>query len=256
MILTVDIGNTNIVLGGFREDKLEFVSRLKTDKYKMQDEYAIAFKAVLEFNGYTKDMFDGAIVSCVVPPLIPTIKKAISKLLDCKVLVVSPGIKTGLHIKIDDPAVLGADLACAAVAAINRYPLPCIIVDLGTATKFSAIDKNGGFLGGAIMPGVNISLDALSKRTAQLPHIEIENTKNVIGTNSIDCMRSGVVFGTASMIDGMIGKISDELNEKPTVIVTGGVAMNIVNHCKTEMIYEENLISYGLLDIYNKNAKA
>ena len=256
MILTVDIGNTNIVLGGFREDKLEFVSRLKTDKYKMQDEYAIAFKAVLEFNGYTKDMLDGAIISCVVPPLIPIIKRAIAKLLDCKVLVVSPGTKTGLHIKIDDPGVLGADLVCSAVGAISRYTMPCIIVDLGTATKFSIIDKDGGFLGGAIMPGVNISLDALSKRTAQLPHIEIEDTTDVIGTNSIDCMKSGVVFGTASMIDGMIEKISEKLNQQPTVIVTGGVANNIVNHCKTEMIYEENLISYGLLDIYNKNVKA
>ena len=137
-----------------------------------------------------------------------------------------------------------------------RYKMPCIIVDLGTATKFSVLDKDSYFLGVSILPGVNISLDALSRSTAQLPHIEFENAYNVIGTNSIDSMRSGIVFGTASMIDGMIERLNEELGEKATVIVTGGIAQNIVSHCKSEIILDENLLLYGLNDIYNKNTKA
>ncbi|MEG0894735.1 MAG: type III pantothenate kinase, partial [Oscillospiraceae bacterium] len=202
MLLTIDIGNTNIVIGAFEKDCLKFVSRIQTNKYRMADEYAIIIKGILEFNGYTTDMFDGAIASCVVPPLIPTMKKTIDRLFNTKLMIISPGIKTGLNIKIDNPATLGSDLACGAVGAIKKYSLPCIVIDLGTATKFYVISDDNSFLGGAIMPGVSISLDALSKNTAQLPHIELQNTKNVVGTNSIDCMCSGVVYGTASMIDG------------------------------------------------------
>ncbi|WMJ22087.1 type III pantothenate kinase [Paludicola sp. MB14-C6] len=255
MVLTVDVGNTNIVLGGFEDDKLLFVTRLCTDKYKMPDEYAISFKGVIEFHGYSVDKFDGAIISSVVPPLLPTLKKAISSLLGCKVFTVSPGTKTGLNIRIDNPGILGADLVCSAVAAMNRYKMPCIIVDLGTATKFSVLDKDKFFLGVSIMPGVNISLDALSKNTAQLPHIEFENAHTVIGTNSIDSMRSGIVFGTASMIDGMIERLNAEIGQEATVVVTGGIAENIVPHCKSKINTNPNLVLYGLLDIYYKNTK-
>jgi len=212
----------------------------------MQDEYAIDFRGVLEFHGYSPEMFDGAIISSVVPPLLPTLKKAISSLFNCRVLTVSPGTKTGLNIRIDNPGMLGADLVCGAVAAMGRYKMPCIIVDLGTATKFSVLDKDSYFLGVSILPGVNISLDALSKRTAQLPHIEFEDAHAVIGTNSIDSMRSGIVFGTASMIDGMIERLNEEIGEKATVVVTGGIASNIVSKCKSEIIVDENLLLYGL----------
>lgn len=255
MILTVDIGNTNIVFGGFCDDEMKFVSRLQTNKYKMSDEYAIDFKAILEFNGYKADMFNGAIISSVVPPLTTAIKSAITRLFSCKVWTVSPGTKTGLKIGIDNPGILGADLVCSAVAAMTRYPLPCIVIDLGTATKFTALDKDGNLLGVSIMPGINISLDALSKRTAQLPHIDFDDTSLVIGTNTIDSMRSGIVFGTASMIDGMIERINEEMHSTASVVVTGGMAGSIISHCKSDMVHDDNLILHGLLDIYKKNQK-
>lgn len=255
MVLTVDVGNTNTVLGGFDGEELKFVSRIKTDKYKMPDEYAILFQQIISINGFSTKQFDGAIISSVVPPLHSTLKKAISTLLKCRVLTVSPGTKTGLNIRIDNPGILGADLVCSAVAAMNRYPMPCIIVDLGTATKFSVLDKDSYFLGVSIMPGVQISLDALSRNTAQLPHIDFENASVVIGTNSIDSMRSGIVFGTASMIDGMVERLNQEIGQEATVVITGGIATNIIPHCKTKMIVNPNLVLYGLNDIYHKNTK-
>lgn len=255
MILAVDVGNTNIVLGGFEKDELLFVSRIRTDKYKMTDEYAVEFQAILEFYGYSPRMFDGAILSSVVPPLQPALKSALSRLFHCRVLLVSPGTKTGLNIKIDDPAILGADLVCGAVGAIKRYPMPCIIIDLGTATKFSVLDQNGCFLGGPILPGVGISLDALSHNTAQLPHIEFDQIDHVIGTNSIDSMRAGVLYGTASMIDGMISRIEAEIGTPATAVMTGGLSKSIFPYCKRDIVYDENLLLYGLKEIYDKNVK-
>ncbi|MFZ2537947.1 MAG: type III pantothenate kinase [Oscillospiraceae bacterium] len=255
MVLTIDVGNTNIVLGGFENDELIFVSRVQTNKNKMSDEYAIEFDGILRFYKCTPEMFDGAIISCVVPPLNHMLKKAISRLLNCKVMTVSPGTKTGLNIKIDNPAILGSDLVCGAVSAIGRYPLPCIIIDLGTATKFSVLDKDGNFLGVSIMPGVIISLEALSASSAQLPHIDLRESVTLIGKNSPDSMRSGIIFGTASMIEGMVERINEELGQKATVIATGGVASNIIPYCKSEIIVDENIVIYGLKEIYNKNTK-
>lgn len=256
MVLTVDVGNTNIVFGGFEGETLKFVSRLQTNKNKMPDEYAIEFDAILKFHGYTPFMFDGAILSCVVPPLNQTLKRAIEKLLGCRVMTVSPGTKTGLNIKIDNPAVLGSDLVCGAVYALSRYTMPCIIIDLGTATKFSVLDKDGNFLGVSIMPGVTISLEALCANTAQLPRIDFGEDCNVIGKNSPESMRSGVIYGTSCMIDGMIDKINAELSDTATVVATGGIASNIVPHCKSDIIIEENLVLYGVKQIYNKNTKS
>ncbi len=255
MVLTVDVGNTNIVLGGFEDDELFFVSRMQTNKYKMPDEYAIEFRSILDINGYSAKTFDGAIISSVVPPLLPTLKTAVAKLFGCRVLTVSPGTKTGLNIRIDNPAETGADLVCACVGALVRYPMPCIIVDLGTATKFLAMDEKGNFLGGPIMPGVNISLDALSQRTAQLPHIEFDGIDHVIGTNSIDSMRAGVLYGTASMIDGMLSRIEEEIGQKATAVITGGISQGIAPYCRRDIIYDENLVLYGLKEIYNKNQR-
>lgn len=256
MIFTVDVGNTNIVIGVFdNNDKLVFSSRIATQSSKMEDEYAVDFKDILELYGVGTDRFDGAIISTVVPSLMPTLKSAIKKLLKCKVLVVSSGIKTGLNIKIDDPAMLGADLVCGAVGAMAKYPLPLIIFDMGTATTISAIDRNGNFLGGTIFPGVKVSLRALSSTAAQLPDINTElNGKSVIGRNSIDSMKSGIVFGTASMVDGMIERYKSELGEDSTVVVTGGIAPSIVAHCKNNVIVDETLLTDGLLLIYKKNS--
>lgn len=256
MVLTIDVGNTNIVLGGFEGEELTFVSRMQTDKHKMADEYAVQIKALLEFNGYAPQRFDGVILSCVVPPVMDSLKRACSRLFSCRVLVVSPGTKTGLNIRIDNPAETGADLVCGAVGAIKRYSMPCIVVDLGTATKFLVLDQNGNFLGGPIMPGVNISLDALSQSAALLPHIEFDRIDHVIGTNSIDCMKAGILYGTAAMIDGVVSRIEEELGGETTVVVTGGISRGIIPYCRRKVSYDENLLLYGLMEIYKRNAKS
>ena len=168
-------------------------------------------------------------------------------------LLVGPGIKTGLNIKIDNPAQTGADLVCVSVAAIKKYPLPSIVIDMGTATSITALDKDGNFLGGSIIPGVRISLDALTNRTAQLPQISLGDNAEIIGKNTVDAMRSGVLLGQASMIDGMIKKYKKVLGDDMTVIATGGIAGRIVRHCEEEIIYDENLLLDGLRFLYEKN---
>ncbi len=252
MILAVDIGNTNIVIGGFEQDKLKFVSRISTDKKLMKDQYKVQFNQILQLYGHDKSEFTGAIISSVVPPLLPTVKGAVAELLKCEVTTVSPGTKTGLNIKIDNPAVLGSDLVCAAVGAIKNYEYPCIIVDLGTATKFSAIDKNASFIGASILPGISISLDALSEKTAQLPHINFSDTSVVIGKNTVESMKSGIVFGTASMIDGMIDRFIKEMGEC-SVVATGGFAKSIIPYCSHDIKVDEDLILLGLYEIYRKS---
>ena len=256
MILTVDVGNTNIVLGAFEDDKLKFTSRVATEASKMEDQYAIEFADILKLYGYKPSHFDGAIISTVVPPLIPVLKSAIKKLLKCKVLVVGPGIKTGLNIKIDNPAILGSDLVCAAVGAMKKFTPPLIIFDLGTATTITAIDRKGALLGGSIFPGVKVSLNALSHATAQLPHISTElEGKIVIGANTLDSMKSGIVLGTASMMDGMIDRYREILGDDATVLATGGLAPNIANHCRRDLFIEPDLLSDGLYTICKKNAE-
>lgn len=255
MILTIDVGNTNIVFGVFDGENLKAVSRISTDKGRMADEYSVLFRGIFGFNGISLDNINGAIISSVVPPLLPTLKQALNNLEIKRVLTVSPGLKTGLNIKIDDPAILGADLVCGGVAAIKKYKMPCVIVDLGTATKFSVLDENGSFLGGPILSGVNISLEALSRSTAQLPHIELNDIDHIIGTNSIDSMKAGVVYGTASMIDGMLIHIEKELGQKVTAVMTGGISKSILPYCNSELIYDENLLLCGLYEIYLKNTK-
>lgn len=252
MFLAVDVGNTNIVLGGFNGDDLVFVSRIETLPNKMEDEYKITIESVLEIYGYSKKDFDGAMISCVVPQLITPLKQALSGLLGCKVYVISAGVKTGLNIKIENPVSLGADLVAGAVCAMNRYPLPCIVIDLGTATKFYLVDESKSFLGGVIAPGVKISLDALSSKTAMLPYIDFDDAKTVVGKNSIDCMKSGIIFGTASMIDGMIERIISEFGEVASIVATGGIAPAILPYCKTEIIVNENMLLLGIKDVYDK----
>ena len=253
MLLCVDIGNTNIVMGAYDDDTLQFVARCATDKRRTADQYAVELCSILALNNCDRDSFDGAIVSSVVPPLLPTIKAAINRILGCKVMTISPGIKTGLNIKIDNPAILGSDLVCGAVAAISVYKPPCVLIDLGTATKISGIDKFGNFVGCSILPGIGISLDALSSGTAQLPHIEFDSASNIIGTNTVDSMRSGVVFGTASMIDGMIRKYRSVLGDEASVIATGGYSSVIIPFCETDIILDQNLVLNGLRQIYYKN---
>jgi type III pantothenate kinase len=253
MILALDIGNTNIVLGAIKNDKILFTGRLATDKLKTADEYALLFSGILNMNNVKIADIEGVIISSVVPPLILTMKRAIKKLTNHKPIVLGPGVKTGLNIKIDNPAQLGCDQVADSVAVINKYPVPAIILDMGTATTVQVIDKNKNYIGGLIIPGVMISQEALSSGTSQLPKISLEKPRNVIGTNTIDCMKSGAVYGTASMIDGLADKIENELGEKVTIIATGGNSETIVSVCKRDVIYDSNLLLDGLNIIYKKN---
>ncbi len=253
MLLAIDIGNTNIVLGGINEDKIYFIARLYTERRLSYDQYTIQIKNILDiYNINIKDL-DDCIISSVVPPVLDAIKQAVKTLVKKDPIIIGPGIKTGLNILMDNPAQLGSDLVVNSVACLNEFNPPLIIIDMGTATTISVIDKNKNYIGGCIIPGVKISLNALSSMTAQLPHISLDEPKKTIGTNTIDCMKSGIVLGSASMIDGMIDRIEEDLGSKTTVIATGGIANHIIPFCKKDIIYDDNLLLKGLYIIYVKN---
>lgn len=251
MILAIDVGNTHIVLGVLDGDKLVTSGRLSTNIYETDEEYSMKIHSFLSIHNALD--IDGAIISSVVPALIGTLKKAVKIVTGANALVVGPGIKTGLSIKIDDPSQLGADLVVGAVAAKTKYSCPIIIFDLGTATTGSVLDKDGNFIGGIITTGVKTAINALSSGTALLPQIDITAPKKVIGSNSIDSMKSGAVIGTAAMLDGFIDRFEEELGEKANVVITGGLGKHIAKNCKHEVNIEENLLIDGLKIIYYKN---
>ena len=253
MLLAVDIGNTNITLGAYNSNILEFTARLATDTRKTDDQYEVEIKQLLSLYGIEPGDIEDCIISSVVPSVGTSISRAVSKLCQIVPLTLGPGVKTGLNIKIDNPAQLGADLVAGAVGAIDAYKMPCVIIDMGTASTVSVLDRNGAFLGGVIAAGVRLTLKALTENTAQLPAIPIEAPKSVIGTNTTESMQSGLVYGTASMIDGLLEKITAELGETPTVLATGGLSKEVISHCKTNIIYNENLLLEGLRVIYEKN---
>ena len=253
MILAVDIGNTNIVVGCIKGEEICFVERMSTEATRTELEYAISFKNVLEMYGISIEQLDGGIISSVVPPVTNIVKRSVEKILNTEVMLIGPGVKTGLNILMDDPRQVGSDRIVNAVAVVHEYPVPAAIIDMGTATTLSVLDKNGTFLGGAIAAGVRLTLKALTANTSQLPSIPIEAPKSVIGTNTVECMQSGLVYGTASMIDGLLDKIEDELGETPTFVATGGLSKEIIAHCKKNIIYSENLLLEGLKAIYEKN---
>ncbi|MCX7714852.1 MAG: type III pantothenate kinase [Clostridia bacterium] len=255
MILAIDIGNTNIVVGGICREKIYFVSRISTDRSKTEDEYAITLKSIMNMYDVSSESINGAIISSVVPPLSNILKAAVKKITGKTPLLVGPGIKTGLNILIDNPGQLGSDLVVDSVAAIAQYPKPIIIFDMGTATTISIIDKNGSYIGGIIFPGIMVSQEALSGRTSQLPHISPETPADIIGKNTIDAMKSGLINGNASFIDGMIDRIEEKLREKASVVATGGLSGFIIPHCKRNIIHDENLLLKGLWLIHEKNAK-
>ena len=254
MILAIDVGNTHIVLGMYEQQKLSFVSRIRTSAEKTGEEYGVLIRSILRLRHAEPDDITGVIISSVVPQVTSVMMTATSLLVpQAKVLVVGPGIKTGLNIKIDNPGQLGSDLVATAVSTIGKYTIPAIIIDLGTATKITVVDKHGAFCGGAISPGVNIALNALSAKTAQLPSIALEGEVNICGTNTIDCMRSGVVLGAACMIDGMIDRFTEELGPVKTIVASGGLVNAIAPHCHHEIVIDDNLLLDGLHMIYQKN---
>lgn len=253
MILAIDIGNTNIVLGCCRGEEVIFRERVSTVHTSTVLEYAAMLKTAFEMNGVFPEDIHGAIISSVVPAVTTTMKAAVEKYVHTTPLVVGPGIKTGLRIHIDNPAQLGSDLVVDAVAGIHNYPLPQIIIDMGTATTISVLDKDGGYRGGMILPGVVVSHDSLISRTAQLQKIAFEVPKNLIGRNTIDCMKSGILYGNAGALDGLIDRISDEIGEPCTVIATGGLSGVIAPLCRNKIILDDDLLLKGLLILYNKN---
>lgn len=255
MILAIDVGNSHVVLGSIEEGKILNVIRIKTDPNDTWAEYAIKIEQLFDIFNFDRSRLEGAIISSVVPPVTAAITEAVKKITGKESLVVGPGIKTGLNLRIDDPSTVGADLVVGGVAAIACYGVPSIVLDLGTATTVTVIDKNRSFLGGAILPGVNLSFSALAAGTSLLPAISITAPEKVISTNTVDCMRSGAVFGTASMIDGMIDRMETELGEKCTVIATGGLAGYIVPYCRHEVLIDDDLLLKGLWTLWEKNTK-
>lgn len=253
MILAIDVGNTNIVVGVYDGDKLCFISRLASDQNRTSDETAVQLKAVLSIHDIDVKDIDGAIISSVVPMITEPLSQAIFTLTGKKPLVVGPGMKTGINIGIDNPAQLGSDLLVDSVAAASLYPKPLIVADMGTATTLTIVNDKNTIIGGAILPGVRTSLNALTMNTAQLPQIGIESPKKVIGSNTIDCMKSGAVLGNASMLDGMIDRFNEELGDNCFVVATGGLAEVISKHTKHKVVYNPNLLLEGLYILYNKN---
>jgi len=255
MILTVDVGNSNIVISSVEGEKIVFEGRIRTDATKTSDEYCMDIKALLDINGIDYKAIEGSIIASVVPQVLNSIQTAIKKLIGKQSLVVGPGLKTGLNIKIENPAQTGADLVVGCVAALREHKPPIIVVDMGTATTMVVLDETGALIGGCICPGVKISMDALSGRTALLPGLQLDQPKKAIGRNTIECMRSGIMMGNACMLDGMVDRMEAELGQKTTVIATGGIAKFITPLCKTPMIYDKDLIIKGLAALYRDNKR-
>lgn len=255
MLLAVDIGNTNLTIGLYDNKKIVFIARLATDTKRTEEQYALELRSVASLRRASLDEVDGAVISSVVPELTESVRGAIRILTGVNAKVLGPGLKNGLNIKIDNPAQLGADLVAGAVAAVNHYKLPCLVMDLGTATKISVIDKNGVYRGCTISAGVGISLNALAGSASLLPTVDLNVEKcPPYGTNTQSSMQAGIILGTASMLDGLCDRIEEDLGEEiATVVATGGMAGNITKHCRRKPVYEPNLILEGLRIIYGKN---
>ena len=255
MILAVDIGNTNIVLGAIEGEKILFLERMATDRSATEMEYLVRIRSVLLFRNIRAEELEGAIICSVVPIVTMHVRPAVEQLTGKRAVVVGPGIKTGLRISIDNPGALGADRVADAVAAVNHYPVPLITIDMGTATTVGVVDETKTFIGGMIVPGVMVSLNALAGGTAQLPHISLDPPKEAIGRNTVDCMRNGIIYHNAAGVDGMIERIEQQLGKKCTVVMTGGLSAVIAPHCKHELIVDPELLLKGLMILYRKNAK-
>ncbi|MBR1732089.1 MAG: type III pantothenate kinase [Ruminococcus sp.] len=255
MLLCTDVGNTNIKFALYENDKIVLKLRFSTDLKKTEDEFAAEMHTVFKINNVDSKKIDGSIISSVVPKVTKPLCDAIMKLTGVQTIVIGPGVKSGLNLRIDNPATLGADILCMCVAVKELYPCPSIVIGLGTATTIVYLDKDKSYCGGAIFPGVNISLDALTNHGALLPSVDLNPPKKAICTNTEDCIKSGIIFGTASMLDGMIERYKDETGELASVIATGGLAPSIVKNCKNEIIINDDLVLDGLKIIYSKNKK-
>ena len=255
MILAIDVGNTNIVLGCIEDGEILHIVRLHTDANQTDAEHAVKLKQLFDLYGVDAAAFEGAIYSSVVPPINRAMLAAVKAVTGIDCMVVGPGIKTGLNLRVDDPGTVAGDLVVGAVAAIQCYGAPALVMDLGTATTITVIDRDNGFRGGAIMPGVKLGMAALASGTSLLPDISIAAPKKVIGTNTVDCMRSAAVYGTAAALDGMIERMEEELGYPCRHIATGGLAQAIVSCCRHEIVCDDDLLLKGLWVLWEKNRK-
>jgi hypothetical protein len=253
MLLVIDVGNTNIVLGVFQGEELLDHWRLSTERLRTTDEYGVLIRNLFYLNGVNADAIDAIIISSVVPPIMPTLERMCQRYFGLVPLVIGPGVKTGMDIKYDNPREVGADRIVNAVGAYHKYGGPVIIIDFGTATTFCAVDKKGNYLGGAICPGIGISTEALVQRTAKLPRIEIKRTPRVICRNTVESMQAGVFYGFVGQVDGLISRIREELGAKAKVVATGGLAVVIAPATKSIDVVEPLLTLEGLRVIYERN---
>ena len=255
MLLAIDIGNTNILIGGIKDDEIIFKARIATDRTRTSDQYGVEIKNMIEALGAKISDISDCIISSVVPPVFNSVRTGVIKIIGKQPMVVGPGLKTGLNIHVDVPSQVGSDRIVIAVAALAEYQAPLILIDMGTATTIEVVEPDNRYLGGVIFPGVKVSLDALTSRAAQLPGISLDQPKHVIGKNTVDCMRSGTMYGNAAMIDGLVERMEEELGHRSTIIATGGLARFITPLCKREIIVEKDLLLKGLNLLYKKNKK-
>ncbi len=255
MLLAIDIGNTNLVIGCIENDKILFKARIATDRTRTSDQYGVEIKNMMEAYGVRVSDIDDCIISSVVPPVFNSVRTGVIKIIGKQPMVVGPGMKTWLNILVDVPSQVGSDRIVVAVAALSEYSAPLILMDLGTATTMDVVEPDNVYMGGVIFPGVKVALEALTSRAAQLPGISLDKPKNVIGKNTVDCMRSGMMYGTAASIDGLVERIEEELGHRCTLIATGGMAQFVTPLCKREIILEKDLLLKGLNIIYKKNKK-
>ena len=253
MILTIEIGNSTITLGGVEGEEILFECRINTDRVKTSDTYCIDLKTLFEIYGIELESIEGVIIASVVPQVLNSVRTAIRKLLNQEPLVVGPGIKTGLDIRLENPGQMGAGLVAADVAALAEHKPPMILIDMGTATTMTVLDPDGAHLGGCVCPGVKISLEALTAKTSLLPGIQLDSPRQALGRNTADAMRSGTMFGNAAMLDGMIDRFREETGWEFTIVATGGLAKHIVPLCRHEIIYDRYLIIKGLTKLYWAN---
>ncbi|MCQ2462560.1 MAG: type III pantothenate kinase [Clostridia bacterium] len=256
MILVIDMGNTNITLGAYDGERLVYEARLATARQRTAYQYAVEMIDIFRLNGSNASDYEGAILCSVVPELTDIIANAVNKSTGKMPVILDSNTDTGLEIAIDTISEIGSDLIAACVGAKAKYKMPCLISDLGTATKIIVLNENGAFRGCTISPGMGISLRALASETSQLPNIRFSAPSRTIGTNTVECMQSGIVFGTAAMLDGLTERICDEMGYgECTMVVTGGYGRCIVTQCRKKMVFDENLVLDGLAMIYYRNTE-
>lgn len=253
MILAVDVGNSNIVLGALEKGCLLFSARCATDRLKTEDEYALIFQDMLALHGVPAHAVEGGILSSVVPVLRHTVPRAVEHVTGKRMLVLTPGMETGMRLRVEAPERLGTDRIADAVAARALYPAPLVVFDMGTATTLSVIDREGDYIGGMIIPGLRVAVDSLSARTAQLPHINFDPPRALIGVNTEECMKSGAIYGCAAMLDGLIERVERELGQPATAVLTGGLSPFVAPFCRRQLRLRPDLLLLGLEILYEMN---